>query len=125
MTTELVDKYIGTELILGIGLGNERRGRVTKRAKGLYGEEFGRAHTNPLFDTREYVVEFTDGTEENYFANVIAENMFAQIDSEGRQFLLLKEITDHRHNELAVKADNEFLVSRNGNRIPKKTTRGL
>jgi hypothetical protein len=93
LTEELVDKYIGTELILGVGLGNERRGRVTKRAKGLYGEEIRRAHSNPLFDTREYVVEFTDGTEENYFANVIAENMFAQIDSEGRQFVLLKEIT--------------------------------
>jgi hypothetical protein len=30
MTEELVDKYIATELILGVGLGNERCGRVTK-----------------------------------------------------------------------------------------------
>ena len=120
MTNTLVQK-----LVLGVGLGNERRGCVTKRAKDLYGEEIGRAHTNPLFDTREYVVEFTDGrTEENYFANVIAENMFAQIDGEGRQFLLLNEITDHHRNELAVKADDGFMVSRNGNKVPKKTTRG-
>jgi hypothetical protein len=121
---DLTDKYIGTELILGIGLGNERRGRVTKRAKGLYGEEVGRAHTNPLFDTREYVVEFTDGTEENYFANVIAENMFAQVDGEGRQYLLMKEITDHRRNESAVRADDGFIITRNGNKVPKKTTVG-
>jgi hypothetical protein len=121
---DLTDKYIGTELILGVGLGNERRGRVTKRAKGLYGEEIGRAHTNPLFDTREYVVEFTDGTEENYFANVIAENMFAQVDSEGRQYLLLAEITDHRRNGLAVKASDGFVITRNGNKVPKKTTAG-
>ena len=117
---DLTDKYIGTELILGIGLGNERRGRVTKRAKGSYGEEVGRAHTNPLFDTREYVVEFTDGTEENYFANVIAENMFAQVDGEGRQYLLMKEITDHRRNESAVRADDGFVITRNGNKVPKK-----
>jgi hypothetical protein len=96
MSDELADKYIGAELIFGVGLGNERRGRVTKRAKGLYGDEIGRAHSNPLFDTREYVVEFTDGTEENYFANVIAENMFSQVDNEGRQYLLMEEITDHR-----------------------------
>ena len=124
MSDELTDKYIGTELIFGVGLGNERRGRVTKRAKGLYGDEVGRAHTNPLFDTREYVVEFTDGTEENYFANVIAENMFAQVDGEGRQYLLMQEITDHRRNELAVKVDNGFVLTRNGNRVPKKTTAG-
>jgi hypothetical protein len=124
MSDELADKYIGTELIFGIGLGNERRGRVTKRAKGLYGDEIGRAHTNPLFDTREYVVEFTDGTEENYFANVIAENMFAQVDSEGKQYLLMEEITDHRRNALAVRADDGFVVARNGNKVPKKTTIG-
>jgi Reverse transcriptase (RNA-dependent DNA polymerase) len=124
MSDELTDKYIGTELIFGVGLGNERRGRVTKRAKGLYGDEIGRAHTNPLFDTREYVVEFTDGTEENYFANVIAENMFAQVDGEGRQYLLMEEITDHRRNELAVKADDGFVITRNGNKVPKKTTTG-
>jgi hypothetical protein len=124
ITDELSDKYIGTELILGMGLGNERKGRVTKRAKGLYGEKIGHAHTNPLFDTREYVVEFTDGTEENYFANVIAENMFAQVDGEGRQYLLMSEITDHRHDESAVSPDDGFVTSSNGNRVPKKTTRG-
>jgi hypothetical protein len=50
--------------------------------------------------------------------------MFAQIDDEGRQILLLNEITDHRRNELAVRADFGFMVSRNGNKVPKKTTRG-
>ena len=99
ITDELVaDKYIGTELILGVGLlGNERKGWVTKRMKCLYGEEIRCSHSNPLFNTtRECVVEFTDGTEENYFANVVAENMFAQVDSEGWQYLLMSEITDHR-----------------------------
>jgi hypothetical protein len=82
LSDELMDKYVNAELIFNVGTGNERRGRVTKRAKGAYGETIGTAHTNPLFDTREYVVEFTDGSVENYYANVIAENMFAQIDTE-------------------------------------------
>ena len=51
---------------------------MVKRAKGTSGDPIGRAHSNPLFDTREYVVEFTDGSTENYFANVIAECMYAQ-----------------------------------------------
>jgi bifunctional pyridoxal-dependent enzyme with beta-cystathionase and maltose regulon repressor activities len=56
----------------------------------------GRAPTQTLFDTREYENEFADGTRDKYQANVITDNMFAQVDSEGNQFLLLQEITDHK-----------------------------
>ena len=35
---------------------------------------------------------------EKYQANVIAENMYAQVDNEGNEFLLLKEVTDHKSN---------------------------
>jgi hypothetical protein len=76
---EILDKYLNAELIFDIGTGAERRGRVIKRAKGTTGQPIGRGHTNPLFDTREYVVEFTNGSTENYFANVIVENMYAQV----------------------------------------------
>jgi Reverse transcriptase (RNA-dependent DNA polymerase) len=121
---EAIDKYLNAELIFDVGTGSERRGRVIKRAKGTTGDAIGKAHANPLFDTREYVVEFTDGTTENYFANVIAENMCAQIDSEGKQYQLLQEIVDHRSDNTAVTIDNGFTVSRNGNRVPRPTTRG-
>ena len=51
------DKYLNAELIFDIGTGNERKGRVVKRAKGTSGEPIGRVYANPLFDdTREYVV---------------------------------------------------------------------
>ena len=109
------------------GTGSERKGRVVKRAKGTSGESIGRAHANnPLFNTREYVVEFTDGSSENYFANVIAECMYAQIDSEGNQYQLLKnEITDHRSDKSAIGIADGFTTSRNGNHVPKETTQGL
>ena len=93
----LLDKYLNAELILDVGTGNEREGCVVKQAKGTHGEPIGCAHNNPLFDTREYVVEFTDaGSSENYFADVIAKCMYAQIDAEGNQYQLLSEITDHK-----------------------------
>ena len=57
---------------MDVGSGNERKGRVTKRSRGHDGEPIGVAHNNPLFDTREYDVEFTDGSIENYAANIIA-----------------------------------------------------
>ena len=65
------------------GTSGERRGRVIKQSQGPDREAIGRAHTNPLFDTSEYDIKFTDGAIDRYMVNVIAENMFAQVDEEG------------------------------------------
>ena len=78
---EAVDKYLSCEIIMDVGSGNEQKGRVTKRSRGHDGKPIGVAHNNPLFDTRKYDVEFTDGSVENY---ATADNMFTQIDDEGR-----------------------------------------
>ena len=43
----------------------------------------GKAAKNPILDTREYIVKFPDDLEEEYQANVIAESMFSQCDTEG------------------------------------------
>jgi len=99
---ELSDKYVGAQLIFDRG-GERLHGTVVKRAKGFDGRPIGRRHDNPLFDTRQYVVEFADGLVENYTANVIAENVVSQVDAEGHEYLLLKEIVDHRKDETAVK----------------------
>jgi hypothetical protein len=119
---EAVDNYLNVELIMNMGTNDERRGRVVKRSRGLDGEPIGRAHTNPLFDTREYEVEFTDGTHEKYQANVIAENMYAQVDDEGNEFILLDEITDHRSDASAIQIADGTIRGANGSEKPKKTT---
>ena len=56
---------------------------MIKRSWGLDGNPIGHAHSNPLFDTREYKVKFTDGMTNKYQANIIAKNMYAQVDEEG------------------------------------------
>ena len=71
-----MDKYLNIELILDVSSANERQGHVAKRSWGLDGEAVGRAHANQFFDTREYNIEYTDGSVDKYTANVIAENMF-------------------------------------------------
>ncbi len=105
---ETLDKYLNAELIFDMGTGAERRGHVIKRAKVTTGQPIGRGHANPLFYTREYVIEFTDGSLKNYFANVIAENMYAQVDDEGRQYQLLDKITDHRSDGMALRIEDGF-----------------
>ncbi len=67
--------------------------KVTKRLREKDGIPIGTAHDNPILDTRMHEVEFGDGHTEAY---VIAENMFAQVDSEGDRHVLLQEIIVHR-----------------------------
>jgi hypothetical protein len=119
-----LDNYIHAQLLLDVG-GEQLQGRVIKRAKEADGTKKGRAHQNPLFDTRAYLVEFKDGSVGEYTANIIAENIYSQVDSEGRSFSLLKEISGHRKDpNVAIKPEDGFILSANGNKVPKRTTRG-
>ena len=74
--------------------------------------------------TREYELDYKDGTHDRYFANVIADNLYSQINSEGRQFLLLEGIYDHRMDGTALEVADGYTVGHNGNRTPKKITCG-
>ena len=55
-----------------------------------------------MFDTCEYKIKFTDRTIERYQANIIAENMYAQVNEEECLYLLLEEIIDHKKDNTAV-----------------------
>ena len=55
---------------------------------------------------------------------MIAENMYAQVDDEGNEFLLLDEITDHKSDGTAIQIADGTITSANGTKKPKKTTRG-
>ena len=88
------------------------------------GNPIGRRHENPFLDTRQYEVELSDGTTEEYYANTIAENLFSQVDSEGRQYLLMKEISDHRHDDTALSISEGWITLKSGRQVRKRTTRG-
>lgn len=122
-TPEAFDTYLNAEAFLPYQ-GEWRKGTVLKRVAGEDGNPIGTRHSNPILDTRRYVVEFPDGVRQEYTANTIAENIFAQCDPEGRQHLLFNGIADHRINDDAVKDDEGFILSKNGNKVPKRTTKG-
>ena len=106
---EMFDKYLNAELMIDRG-GETVRGTVVKRAKNHAGDPIGRRHANPKMDTREYEVEFIDGTTERYSANIVAENIYSQCDSEGNQYLVLKEFVDHKSDESALRVGNRYTV---------------
>ena len=93
-------------------------------ALGKEGKVKGRLDDNPLLNTRIYDVMFPDGAVKQYAATVIAENMWAQVDHEGHQYLLLDHITDHRSDDTAIKKDDQYIVTKRGKRHLRQTTKG-
>ncbi|GFH49007.1 hypothetical protein CTEN210_05483 [Chaetoceros tenuissimus] len=117
------DMYIGAEVLFPNAVGDERMGKVVKRLRKNDGEPSNTGSYNQLHDTALYQVEFPSGLTENIQANIIAENMFAQVDREGRHQQVLKEISDHSWDHTAIPRWDGYIKSKSG-MVPKKTTRG-
>jgi hypothetical protein len=43
-------------------------------------------------------------------ANVIAENLSAQLDENGEQFRIMQEITDHRSDHAALQKEYTYVI---------------
>ena len=114
--TDTIDNIINTELNIQTG-GQQKRGRVKKRARDHDGNLIGTRNANPVLDTSAYVVEFNDGDTQEIAANVILENLMAQCDSEGNQYTLFDGICGHRKN-------HEYKSIPPNDQRRTKTTRG-
>jgi hypothetical protein len=121
---EYFDKYIGAEITVQRGDATTRA-RVKKRARdSTTGDLLGKRHNNPYMSTAVYDIEFPDGEIESYGANLVAENLYSQCDDEGNMFLVMEEISDHKRGNDAIPIQDGFVQSKNGNEVPKRTTRG-
>ena len=69
---------------------------------------------NQMLDTREYKVEFSDGTTEVITANIIANNVLEKVDEKGQRQILLDEIIDHSLDVNAIGKGNTFTEITNG-----------
>jgi hypothetical protein len=47
---------------------------------------------------------------------MIVESLYSQVDADGREFILMKEIVDHRSDGWAVPVDDAYYVDPNGQR---------
>ena len=118
----MYDPYLHSQVLLP----HEGEGKVAKvkfRKRDSEGNLIGRAAANPVQDTREYIVEFEDGSEGQYSANVISGNMISRIDSDGNQQPLMRQLVDHRKKKDAISSNNSY-VEINGKKVPKRTTKG-
>ena len=61
-----------------------------------------------------YDVEFSDGSIRKYGANVIADNMYYQVDSEGFSHSILSVILDFAKNTTAVQKGDQYIITKSG-----------
>ena len=116
------DAYIGAEVLLPHE-DSMRTARVRERKRDADGTLKGTSHRDVMFDTRAYILEFPDGAEAEYTANIIAENMYAQCNVDGEQYLLLKSICDHKKDGHAVEKADAYIIVNNRKSL-RKTTKG-
>jgi hypothetical protein len=111
MDHEAYNKFISARVWLPSDDGIARPAKITGR------------NANPVLDISLYEVEFDDGRVGTYSANIIAQNIFEQVDDEGQAHLLFDDIKDHRKGTDAVAIDDGFEIH-NNRRTPKRTTCG-
>ena len=98
-------------------------GKVRKRVR--YDDtSTGKGGYNSMHDKSLYEVEYPDGTTEQLSANIIAENVMSQVESEGHHYQVLTEVTDHKKDDSAISKVDGFIKSSSGNLHKKRTTRG-
>jgi hypothetical protein len=76
-----------------------------------------------MLDSRTYEIEFPDGRSDEYTANVIAENVYAQCDTEGNQFNIMDCIIDHKKDGHALERADMY-IKHGSNTQVRKTTKG-
>ena len=120
--SDTYDKYIGAEIVLPNSADQNLMAKVKKKLSS--NDKNSPNYYNPLRDRSRYEVQFPDGTTDEVEANVIAESMVAECDPEGRQYQIFSEISDHRKDDTALNVAEGSYITRAGNPIPKKTTKG-
>ena len=122
-TPEAMDEYLTAELLLPHG-DTMQRARVIRRHKDEDGFPIGKRNDNPILDSRLYDIEFPDGSTDTVTTNLIAENLYSQVDDEGYHHQILKEITGCKFTDEATKKEDGYITTASGQTRPVITTKG-
>ena len=82
-----------------------------KRSIGPDGKPIGNYNQNHILDLRKYKVELPYGLVDEYYHNIISENLFLQVDEKGREFVLMKEIIDHSTDRYGIRKWKKGLIT--------------
>ena len=123
-TLEAYDEYLTAKVMFPHG-GESARALVKTRKHDAMGRPIRKKAPGQLMlDTRMYEVEFPNGLTEAVMVNLIAENLYSQVDVEGHTFSVIKEIVDHHKDGHALSKDDGYLWMKLGQKRLKWMTRG-
>ena len=117
------DMLIHAEVLLPQGE-EMKSGKVIGRSKDNTGATYGTYNENPLLNSIIYDVEFPNGEVREYAANLIAQNMYSQIDSEGHSYSILDTVLDYATDDSAVPMSQKYITTRSGQKRLCQTTAG-
>ena len=98
--------------------------KVVGSFKENNGNIIGKYDSNPMLNTMVYDVKFTDGSIQDYGANVIVDNMYSQVDSESVLHYILYGILDFAKDTTAVQKSHQYIITKSGQRLMQKSTVG-
>jgi hypothetical protein len=96
--------------------------RIIGRKRDQDGNPSGNNNPNPLLNTRVYLAEFEDGYVAEYSANMIAEAIYNQVDDNGFDEVLFKDIVGHHKGEQALN-ESDVQNAINADIAPIRTTK--
>ena len=100
-------------------------GKVINRVFGSDGKVTGKYGDNPYLISIMYKVELADGRVKEYGANIIAENMLTQVDSDGFSLSLMEGIIEYKCDDsVAIPKTDKYITTARGQRRLQKTTAG-
>ena len=87
------------------------KAKITKQDIGPDEKPIGKYNQNPIFDSRKYEVELPDGVVYEYYHNILSDKLCSQFDEEGREFILMKEISDHKIEKSSIREWRKGLIT--------------
>ena len=111
----ITDQWINAKLNLPQGE-KFQNAKVIGQSKDGNGVPIGSYDINPSLNKKIYDFEFPDGEIRKYCANVIAENMYSQVDAEGYRYQLLDTIVYHKQDGNAIHPNNIYINTKSGHK---------
>ena len=97
---------------------------VLRRTVDENGRMIGTYNDNPLLNTMVYDCVFPDGTTKEYAANIIAENIYNNVDFDGYASSSSYVIVDHKCSGDAIRMEDKYFVTKTGTKRIRQTTKG-
>ncbi len=97
---------------------------VLRRTVHENGHMIGTYYDNPLLNTMVYDCVFPDGATKEYAANIIAENIYNNVEFDGYASSLSYVIVDHKYSGDVIRMEDKYFVTKTGTKRICQTTKG-